>query len=105
MITGVKLFNELMRESNDNVAVQKSSGRNPDLINARNNFLVHRFYFKTKIQRMQLDDAMESIGKELWLSKVQVSKIIYAKADNILNIKKQQPTVNVLRQAWPHIVW
>ncbi len=105
---GIGVFNALLFDEEDSIATLTSTipnGRNPQLIASRDNFLLHRFYFKTKIQRKIYGDALKELSNEVWLSKLMIQKIIQAKADNILMIKKQQPTVKVLRDVWPHIVW
>ena len=105
---GISVSNALLFDEDDNNAtgtLPQQNGRNPELIAARDNFLLHRFYFKTKIQRKIYPDTLKELSNEVWLSKLMITKIIQAQADNILMIKKQQPSIKVLREVWPHIVW
>ena len=82
-----------------------SNGRNPQLIAARDNFLCHRFYWKSKIERMPYMDAIAELSSEVWLSKLQIQKILQSKADDVLLIKKQAPPAKELLACWPHIKW
>lgn len=105
---GISVFNALLFDEEapaTSITTAIPNGRNPELIAKRDNFLLHRFYFKTKLQRKIYCDALKELSEEIWLSKLMIQKIIQAKADNILMIKKQQPSVKVLREVWPHINW
>lgn len=81
------------------------SGRNPQLIEKRDNLLIHRFYFKTKVQRKIYDDVLRELEEETFLSKIMIMKILQAKADQALLIKKQQPSKEDLRRQFPFMVW
>lgn len=107
-LPGIGVYNALLFSQDETIASEneyQQIGRNPELIAKRDNFLLHRFYFKTKIQRKIYADALQEISDETWISKFQISKIIKAKVDNILHIKRQQPSLKMLRESWPHIIW
>lgn len=89
-------------EALDNV---RTSGRNADKIAGRNEYLAHRFYFKSKVQRMNFMDAINELAAEVWLMPFQVQKLLQANADDVLMVKQQKPTAKQLREKWPHIVW
>lgn len=104
---GTRVYNQLLFE--DELAfvpaAKKYSYRNPELIAARDKFLIHRFYFKTKILQKNYPDSIKELVDEVWLSKIMIQKIITSKADDILLLKRQQITVKQLKSEWPHIVW
>lgn len=105
---GISVFNGLLFDEEDQsatVTTTITNGRNPEFIAKRDNFLLHRFYYKTKIQRKIYSDTLNELSSELWLSKLMIQKIIQAKADNILMIKKQPPSLKMLQEVWPHIKW
>lgn len=80
-------------------------GRDPDLITKRDDLLLHRVYFKTRIQRKYYDDALQELEDELFLSKTRIAKIITEKKESLLLLKKQQITTDHLRVKFPFIVW
>ena len=92
---GIRVFNQLLFEEDTQPALpkRKYSYRHPELIAARDRFLIHRFYYKSKIEQ------------KFYLSKIMIQKIIQAKADDALLLKKQQITVKQLKEEWPHINW
>ncbi|MES1223384.1 MAG: hypothetical protein ABUT20_48260, partial [Bacteroidota bacterium] len=105
---GIKTFNALLFENADDISTtkpEKSNGRNQELLASRDNFLLHRFYYKTKIQRKNYMDVLEDLMNETFISKYQIQKIINNNRDQILLIKKQQPPLKTLCEVWPHIKW
>jgi hypothetical protein len=104
---GIRLFNTLLLEDNDTATLPKPehSKRDPQLIDARDNFLLHRAYYKSKIQRKNYPDTFAELIAEVYLSKAQIQKIIQCKGEVLLAVKKQQPSVAELKRQWPHIVW
>jgi hypothetical protein len=105
---GIRLYDQLLLIEEETPVVSMTAqqiGRSPELIAARDNFLLHRFYFKVRLQRKNRVDTIDELQKETYLSKTMIGKILQAKADNILLIKKQEPSVELLKEAWPHIIW
>ena len=86
-------------------STDQRNGRNPQLIEKRDHLLMHRYYFKAKIQRKLYDDVYNELEGEFFLSRTMLAKIIQAKADQALLIKKQQPTKSDLQKQFPFMVW
>lgn len=104
---GIAVYNALLFDDQPSTThtTEKANGRNPELIAARDNYLLHRLYFKTKLQRLNYLDAVQEIADETWLSTLQVQKIIQSKADDVLKIKHDKTSVQDMRKKWPHIQW
>ena len=104
---GIRLFNTLLFEEGETSTLPKPehSRRDPQLIDARDNFLLHRAYYKTKIQRKNYPDTFAELIAEVYLSKAQIQKIIQCKGEALLAIKKHQPSLSELKKQWPHINW
>lgn len=107
---GIAVYNQLLfKDENlaDDVAVaeKKTGGRSPLQIEKRDQYLLHRFYWKTKIQRRLYPDALDELECEVFLSKLQIQKIIQSKSEIILTIKREQPTRRLLEEKWPHVKW
>jgi hypothetical protein len=94
---------------NDNVVEETLSeprgGRSPLLIESRDEFLLHRVYFKSSIQRKLYSDVLNEMETEVYLSKMMLQKIIAGKTDALLLIKRNKPSLKELKEKWPHIVW
>ncbi len=104
---GIRLFNQVLFEESEIATLPKPehNGRDPQLIAARDNFLLHRFYYKSKVQRKIYNDTLVELSQETWLSKLQIQKIIQSKAEDVLLIKKNAPSVKQLKEQWSHIQW
>lgn len=104
---GIRLHTQLLFEEDTPPALPKRKfpHRHPELIAARNRFLIHRFYFKSKLQRKVYQDVLGELEKELYLSRVMIQKILQSKSDDALKLKKEQVSVKQMRDEWPHINW
>lgn len=104
---GLSIYNNLLFTDNtqEDKPSSPSIGRSPELISKRDEFLLHRFYWKTKVERKVYPDVFQELSEELWLSKIQIQKIITSKIDEVLRIKNSKPDVKDLRSKWPHIIW
>lgn len=101
-----RLHNFLLFDEPPVVAnVHKRFGRSLEKIAKRDAFLIHRMYFKTKIERKLYPLVLNELAEEVYLSEVQVQKILWAKADDIIRLKTLKPSVSELRKQYPHVVW
>ncbi len=106
VLRGIRTHEMLLFEDNTPPPAPKTfNGRDPQKIEARDNFLLHRFYFKSRIKRMLYGDTLKELAAETWLSELQVQKIIQDKTELVMDIKKAAPTVKQLKQLFAHIVW
>lgn len=100
------IYNSLLFSSDSNKPSAKAvCRRDPVLIGRRNNFLCYRFYYKSKVERKLYTDIIEELQKEVYLSAVQITKLINASGEEILRIKKEQPTIQALKKLYPHVIW
>ena len=104
---GIRLHSQLLFEEDapPSLPKRKFPHRHPELIAARDRLLIHRFYYKSKIQRKVYQDVLKELEKEIFLSQVMIQKILQAKGDDALLLKKLQITVKQLREEWPYINW
>ncbi|GGH78176.1 hypothetical protein HNQ91_003931 [Filimonas zeae] len=104
---GISVLHSLLSEEEEMVSADKveRKGRNPKLIVARDTCLLYRFYFKSKIERRLYPDSVAALMNEFHLSQVMIQKIIQAKTDELMLIKKEQPSVKSLKEKYPHFVW
>jgi hypothetical protein len=105
---GSKLFQAVLFDEADVLNLPQKSdskGRDADLIEARNNLLLHRFYFKGKIERKLYPDVLMELKKELFLSVRTIQDILQDKSEQVLEIKKLKPTAKELQKMFPFMVW
>ncbi|AYD48215.1 hypothetical protein [Arachidicoccus soli] len=102
---GISVFEALLFEEMEALPKRERNGRNPELLEDRDRLLLHRFYYKTKMQRKQYQDVLRELKNEFFLSTMQLQKILQCKGDEILHIKKTQPTVKWLRDEWGWMIW
>lgn len=104
---GISVLHSLLSDETEAAVGDKSDrkGRNPKLIVARDTSLLYRFYFKSKIERKLYPDSVAELVKEFHLSQVMIQKIIQAKTDELMLIKKEQPSVKSLKEKYSHLVW
>ncbi len=107
MERGIRLFNSLFEDEQTIVEATKPQNciRDAQLIAERNDFLFHRFYYKSKMLRRLYPDCIKELSREVWLTKITLQKLIQANGDAILQIKKQAPTVKDLQKKFPWIIW
>ena len=110
---GIKVFNTLLFDDSAVATLPKPeiSGRDPELIAKRDELILCRFYYKSKVQRKIYDDVLLELRTEFFLSKVMLQKIIQAKAEIALLIKKEYSSLPALsikkefQKKIPFIVW
>lgn len=104
---GVRLYNALLFNELDIVTLPKPehSGRDPQLIENRNQFLFYRYYFKTAIQRKQYIDVCRELSNETFLSQIRIKEILQDNTESVLLLKKQKPQPKELAKLYPHINW
>jgi hypothetical protein len=106
--TGIKIYNKLLFDDEPTVMEPPTliqHGRSKQLIANRDTYLLYRFYYKSRVQRMVFYDCLKDLSDEVFISKMQIQKILLAKGDDILMIKKEAPTVKFLKEKYPHVIW
>jgi len=101
------LFNDIFTTTTSIAEKKPGKGRNTDLIAARNECLVYRYYYYATFFKHQLmyEYIIQKVAAEFWLSPVTVPEIIEDNFTTLAHVKKEQPTLKVLAQKFPHICW
>ena len=110
---GISVFNTLLFDeaNTDTLPKPETKGRDPQLILKRDELLIYRFYFKSKVQRKLYDDVLSELECEVFLSKVMLQKIIQSKSEIAFQIKKHYSSLNPVairrefQKKFPFIVW
>lgn len=104
---GITILHTLLSEETEAPvqAPPERKGRNPKLIVTRDTNLLYRFYFKSKMERKLYPDSVAELAREFHLSSAMIQKIIQAKANELMLIKKEAPDANTLKEKYPYLVW
>ena len=110
---GIGVFHTLLFDEGAIATLPKpeTKGRDPELIAKRDELLLFRFYYKSKVQRKIYDDVLTELEGEVFLSKVMLQKIIQSKAETALLIKKEYSSLAPLsirrefQKKFPFVVW
>lgn len=105
---GITTWNTLFFDDDTTLVETPSEsrgGRNPLLIEKRDEFLLHRIYFKSSIQKKMYSVVLTEMEAEVFLSKMMLQKIIQTKSETLLLIKHNKPSLKDLKEKWPHILW
>lgn len=108
---GLQVFNQMLFDDASERPARVSKGRDKQLIEKRDELLLYRFFYKSKIQRKIYDDVLAELELEVFLSPTMMQKIIQAKSTQALRIKKecQGLQISAVRKAFankfPFINW
>jgi hypothetical protein len=81
-------------------------GRNTLLLQARNLKLVHRYYYKTKLQHKQYDVLMHELGTEFDICVKTIYNVLFVECYELVsNVLKEKPTTKTLRKQYPYYCW
>ena len=97
------LFNDIFTET---PVAKPVKGRSADLIEKRNDLVIHRYVFLCEIKpRLSYEQVITMLSDELFLSIVTIPEIISDNRGKIQVLRKQVPTRNYYSKKYPHIVW
>lgn len=81
-------------------------GRNPELVERRNEKIAYRFvYWLKRHPQYRYEVHLAQLAQEFDLAEVTIGEIIQQTGDVIARIKKEWPAVKELKERWPWIVW
>lgn len=82
-----------------------SKGRNPFLIQNRNNKLAARFYWYSCIIGLNFSRCLENLEEELDISQSRICDLISECGDIISELERNQVTVQQLKTRFPFFSW
>lgn len=102
---GIQAFNSLLFDISPTPTKEEYNGRSPQLIANRDGFLIHRYYYKARVQRKLYADVLQELENEVYISKAQIQKIISQKLQQVYDLKDKKPDATYFKKVYPHIVW
>lgn len=104
-LRGVSIIKKLFEEDTVMVSDEPTPqrrGRSADLINTRNECLADRFYYHSIFSGLNYSICIDELVKEFFLSKFTISEIISDYTDYILQIRREERTIQELKKKWPN---
>jgi hypothetical protein len=83
---------------------KQAKGRSANLNDKRNELLINRYYYYG-LQKFRYDFILDKLSEEFFLSVVTIPKVIDENYLILHNLKKEQPSKQLLQKKWPHLVW
>lgn len=106
MQRGRRNFNQLVDTVNDNKpqSVYKR-GRSEALIINRNQCLIYRYYYYSKIKRWRYEDVMNELSKEFFLNTRTILNHMEDQAELVKTIFKEKPLIKELEKKFNFLNW
>lgn len=105
MQRGSRLFDKLINDEIEKKQQPSKRGRNENLIAERNECLIYRYYYYSKIHRLRYADMIEKMQKEFYLSERTVADIIQVNSELVSRIFSGKPEVKTLIIKYNYLNW
>jgi hypothetical protein len=89
----------------DTIALPERRGRNEELIKQRNELLLHRHYFYTKIKKYPYHLLLSSLESEFFLTQRTVMDIVQSNTTLLRRINTDKIESRELRRKYPAMNW
>ncbi len=86
-------------------AAPERKGRSEDLLQKRNELLICRHYYYTRIVELQYARALERLEDELYLSQRTIINIVNDNYTLLKKINSEKPEVKYFKTKFPFMVW
>lgn len=101
---GIRSLRNLFGE--EETVADRKKGRNAELQAEKDECLCYRYYYYTVIHSIKIyEQRMEVLSREFWLSKDTIPRIIEEHEVLMKRLKNELPTVELLQEKYPWIVW
>ena len=103
---GTRIIDSVFNDASYQVEnkIKRKVCRDPELINKRNEALLHRYYFWA-LKNIRYEQVLKILSNEFYLSNITITKILSAQIDRLLQIKKQKPAIHDLKKLYPYLNW
>lgn len=104
---GLRLMENLI-EDNSRVEIipdKVKRGRNKELIDKRNECLLHRYYFYSKVLKLKYEDVITSLSAEFFISDRTTTDIAMSESDYLSELFKKKYTPKELEKKFRFLNW
>jgi hypothetical protein len=101
---GAETFNNLF---NEEIAIEeKKKGRDQELLDLRDEFMYHRYYYYQAFRGMKFMEAVVAALKEdVFLSEETIPRVIDKYTVEIRRLINAKPEIGYFRKKWPNFDW
>lgn len=99
----LSLFNDDIKK--EVAAVPDRRGRSEELHRKRNELLVSRHYYYTRIAELQYERTLKKLESEFFIAQFTIVKLIAANHDLLKKINADKPPLKYFRTKFPFLVW
>jgi hypothetical protein len=103
MKRGSRLFFEISEAKQK--PEQTAKGRSPVLLENRNNKLLYRYYYYTRLLQYSFNKVIEMLVYEFDLSRITITELVQDRASQLRQIADSQPTIKELEKMFPSYNW
>lgn len=84
---------------------KKHKGRGRELHNKRNECLIDRYYYYGKFEKLRYSIILETLSTQFFISHITISEIIDDNYQQLLDLKKKEPSIVYFKKKWLHLNW
>jgi hypothetical protein len=99
------LFTDLLDTKVSASKIEKRKGRSADLIKARNECLVARYYFYLNFSERRYEIIVELLSKEFFISTVTIPELLSKNIQLLENFRKNKTDKTYFDKKYPHLKW
>lgn len=96
------LFNEFVEVAE---SPKGGKGRSADLIDARNECMMYRYYYLIRIKKMQYLDALDELAAQFFISTMTVIYQLQKNEGRLRAIMREEAAVKKLSKKFPWLNW
>jgi hypothetical protein len=71
----------------------------------RNNKLIARYYYYTVLKKKKAEEVLEALADDFDISTIRISQVLDQHTKDILELRKQSPSLTWFRKQWPKYQW
>jgi len=104
MQKGAQLFFKQIFETPEAATKSGKRGRNSALHARRNECLIYRYFYYGQ-KGIFYSAILEKLENEFFISRHTIPYIFYDHQELFAQLRKEQPTLELMKYKWPHLKW
>jgi len=89
----------------DTITIPERKGRNEELIKQRNELLLHRHYFYSKIKCLQYHMLLEALESEFFITQRTLVDIVQTNSFILKDLNTKKPSAAYFKTKYPFLSW
>jgi hypothetical protein len=80
-------------------------GRDPQLLQQRDEVIVARYYYLVRIKKTQYPEALATLRVQFFHSEIIIQRVLQRHYEQLKRFKEEKPPVGVFKKKYPWLVW